>query len=115
MKKKKTITKSKLLRVFQSVAGGQVAAETVAQEDHFVDSHLAPPLLDGHDELLLRSVRVRRELGPAALPEPQQVERVHLPLARQRLVVENLNVGVVCVGESNKKIINVATVLVFFD
>ena len=107
--------------MLQSVAGGQVAAEAVAQKHHLADAHLAPPLFNGHNELLLRAVRVGWELGPAALPEPEQVERVHLPLLRQRFVVENLNVGAAlrwCWSLKQQKtneLFGVRTVLVFFN
>lgn len=48
----------------------------MSQQHHLLQSHLYPPLLQGRQELLLGSLRVGAELGPAAPAEAQQVQGV---------------------------------------
>ena len=58
-----------------------IPAEAVSEHNHLLDLHLAPPVLDGLDELGLGHDRVGREERPRRAAEAEQVEGVEGPRA----------------------------------
>ena len=58
------------------------------QQDHGLQAHPGPPLLNGVHKASLCLLCVQREVGPAALAKAQQVQSVDGPLLGQGLQVK---------------------------
>lgn len=63
--------------VLDGVGGGQVAPQTVSQQNHLLQAHRLSPLLYGVHKLLLCLGGIWRKRRPGAPPKSQQVKGVY--------------------------------------